>query len=609
MCRIICAVLLAIVALLLQSGQLVAQCTAPPGWFPHATTPEPDFHMPTSNCEFHQWAWQEFLWLTQPVDGGRIRLLNLPMEDDLFSPGRAPAPLDSVTMKARLANQPLRLVPRAMKSATEVSIGHIRQATSSGVLVDADGAPVFYASFVSPEYYEFVRSNKFYLKSNYVAAPATTNFPKKAVELKSAWKIVPDGASAAGFFTTKAMVPKLKCLDGGATCTGANVIVDMTDQQQVMVALVGLHVVGVVEGHPEFIWSTFEHVRNAPDLPIGVDPNSTNPVTAENWTFCPSGAPANQCNQANAGTVSFASATGKLSPVTSVFRQFAFGGGDAGDTANIKSLNQSVHSLLEIDSIWKNYMLVGGNWFKPESQLVPGLTGTTIQPHVTGSVKLSNSTMETFTQTFFPNCFSCHATSRSPTSGIPAMNMNLSHILKQGLVDREQMELLAGLNMSLTEFSTIKSEVSADLQFADGDIPMLSMLSALKSRNLLAPGIAGPEISSYVGVQKLLDDFVTNNNIPIQFSPHGAFWRNMTRDQFVSGNIPNVPHPDTGEPMKILIVNNSENSNIIMSLRGTPGTVFDPATGLIGRMPPSGPFMPEPDVKRLAAWIDAGAPE
>src|SRR5262249_12272552 len=63
-----------------------AQCAAPAAWFPHATTPEPDFHQPGSNCEFHQWAWQEFLWLTQPDQNGRIRLLSLPTADMLFSP-------------------------------------------------------------------------------------------------------------------------------------------------------------------------------------------------------------------------------------------------------------------------------------------------------------------------------------------------------------------------------------------------------------------------------------------------------------------------------------------------------------------------------------------
>ena len=32
-------------------------------------------------------------------------------------------------------------------------------------------------------------------------------------------------------------------------------------------ALVGIHIVGTVQNHPEFVWSTFEHILNAPDAP------------------------------------------------------------------------------------------------------------------------------------------------------------------------------------------------------------------------------------------------------------------------------------------------------------------------------------------------------
>jgi hypothetical protein len=36
--------------------------------------------------------------------------------------------------------------------------------------------------------------------------------------------------------------------------------------------LVGLHVVLTVKDHPEFVWATFEHVRNAPGLTSQASP-------------------------------------------------------------------------------------------------------------------------------------------------------------------------------------------------------------------------------------------------------------------------------------------------------------------------------------------------
>ena len=64
-----------------------------------------------------------------------------------------------------------------------------------------------------------------------------------------------------------------------------------------------------------------------------------------------------------------------------------------------------------------------------------------------------------------------------------------------------------------------------------------------------------------------------------------------------------------GEPLKILAVGNARESNIIMALRGTRGSVFDREKGAIGRMPPIAPFMSDDEIDRLADWIDRGCPE
>ena len=119
-------------------------------------------------------------------------------------------------------------------------------------------------------------------------------------------------------------------------------------------ALVGLHVVGVVQGHPEFVWATFEHDKNAPDIvPDGTNFRTSSFAATTPFTFYKPNTLASTCNNANNDPVSLVSATQALSPLTNVIRQFALGGGDAVDTGNVTSLNASVHAgLLASQSVW-----------------------------------------------------------------------------------------------------------------------------------------------------------------------------------------------------------------------------------------------------------------
>src|SRR3954471_12500960 len=70
-----------------------------------------------------------------------------------------------------------------------------------------------------------------------------------------------------------------------------------------------------------------------------------------------------------------------------------------------------------------------------------------------------------------------------------------------------------------------------------------------------------------------------------QNAPHSDFWSNFTYDQFVNGNVPGVTDPNSGSALPILVKGNSQGSNIVMALLGTPGSLFDPKTGAIGQMP------------------------
>jgi hypothetical protein len=139
-------------------------------------------------------------------------------------------------------------------------------------------------------------------------------------------------------------------------------------------------------------------------------------------------------------------------------------------------------------------------------------------------------------------------------------------------------------------------------------LPFLGFMAAAFLAGDVHAQARDPALTSYAEVQTLLNGFMKRNKGKIEFAPHEAFWNAMSYRQFIEGNVPEVNGP-AGQPLKILIVGNARESNIIMALRGIKGSIFDPEKGAIGRMPPIGPFMSEEEIDRLADWIDRGCPE
>jgi hypothetical protein len=127
-----------------------------------------------------------------------------------------------------------------------------------------------------------------------------------------------------------------------------------------------------------------------------------------------------------------------------------------------------------------------------------------------------------------------------------------------------------------------------------------------------------PVLNGYPAVQAYLYKLFTTHKTPernsnvqrdAQKTAHGAFWSTLSYTDFISGDVPNVIDPRTGKPLRILIPGNSAQSNIIMALRGTRGSPFDPNTGPFGQMPADGAgALSEAQIAPLAAWIDAGCP-
>lgn len=401
-------------------------CHAPLGWWESKGLEplfiDPNGAAPTTDCDFHVWSWTAFVhWMRTDPATGRPYFLALPTYDDLLS-GDA--------LRAAVGPRTLVLKPRAPKPK---SVNSFKQAGSDGVLVDQNGRAVYYSTHMDPVYFDFTRT--YFGVDNYKKAAPTLEYPIAATVLKAAWRIVAPGEDARGVFTTTATIDLLESDGkGGAQTSGKT-------QPNVTVALVGVHVVGVIKDHPEFAWGTFEQIDNAPDLPPGEDPHSPKPVSPQSYTFYKGGTPAAFSNNLSK-TLTIDPATQIIAPITNVFRQFAYGGATPPSRVqDIISANENFQTGIKdhsaIKSVFANYRLVGTAWILANT-LQPG--DGNLDSQTIGSIDLANSTLETFVQGAGTNCFSCHNTSGG--ASYPGKDVNLSHIILGPLPNKTTTLLL-----------------------------------------------------------------------------------------------------------------------------------------------------------------------
>ena len=305
-------------------------------------------------------------------------------------------------------------------------------------MVDLQGRPIYYSIHSNSTFGNFIKQNGLTNPAKLRAFDPNASFPTGSLTLKAAWKVVAAGEDVSAFYTRSAQVALLTTKNGKIALSGRTV--------RARVALVGFHIAGAVNGHPEMIWATFEHVRNAPDLPKAVNDMAPNDVVSDkDWTFYKASTPFKDCNinSAGSGALKLDNAKQMLSPVTQVCRIIPFGGGRQSNIDNIKSMNASVHSQLK--DVFNNYFEVGAIWFsspnalKPNCTFQPGALECPAQPGtplLTGSTELSNTAVETFTQAQSAqnNCFACHNTvqvfapnTTAPT--LPGLNVDISHVL------------------------------------------------------------------------------------------------------------------------------------------------------------------------------------
>jgi hypothetical protein len=474
-------------------------CSMPPDsgapWLPK--TPEPQETVvpaprPASDCGFYRPAWQRFLVATQPTLDGPT-FLTYPSFDEIFTPSTATA--ERVISQQHLV---LSLTPRNMQrpNIAKKKLQELLDQTQAGlfgatggVLIDQHGRFIYYAIHVNPAFLSFLSNHHLttldglnQIDKNLTFPDTGGSSPSTVVELKSAWMIVANQESAPTYFVVPAKVQRYIVTNGSLVPE-----LDKNTQKPVFdnvwAALIAIHVVFTLPGHPEMIWSTFEHVHvdikgqtirdNAPAAPF--NPSKTPPgtvISTEDFPLYKAGTTAGNANKPidktvlaqhwDSGTQSFTKG-GTLQ--TSVYRPYPGSKSDgkedkdSAEDDEIILINKNAakmfsdakgQGLIRDSDLRQNYRLVGAVWlndpltgpkatFKVGQPFTNPINQATDEPdaELAGEGRLGSTAMESFTEfeEGAPNCFSCHDTQavrgRSGKTLLPPALLNVSHVMSR----------------------------------------------------------------------------------------------------------------------------------------------------------------------------------
>lgn len=392
-------------------------------------TPEPSFEriLPAqeNECGFYNWAQQAFLFTTQPDLQKRPAFVNYPDFARTFGLNAQPEDSHRLSLNA----------------------GINQAGEQAAILVDQNHNPVFYSIHLNPAFADFVKQQGLNQIEKLLKAPqqgglaAELEFPPGAIELKAAWRVLEAGEDPNSYFHLPARVPVLR--------NQAGKVVPTEQWREVEVVLLSLHVVGVVQDHPEFIWATFEHVdaQGRPDLGPAAQANPT-PQQPQRLALKHTHYPLFASN----GLANFYRAQlldesrQKFAQPTPVFRVFpASLSEQSEEDEELQTLNQDISRLFaETDPQQQDprrfYRMVGAVWLdnpgadKPEGVFKADRSFDNLpdQTLLAGEDRLSNLALESFTQQTQPHCLSCHNTLAKHIGNqqfLPPRRINVSNTL------------------------------------------------------------------------------------------------------------------------------------------------------------------------------------
>jgi len=452
-----------------------ATCTVPQvtfdGWFPNgvsvngAVTPADSVDFSDDpNCDFYIWSERMFLWLTSPAPAsyGFAAATRIFESKTFFDVSER----DPNTGLRSLIGHPsgpsnVWLPPQAfgevLKTQTGSFVYYARQVNDVfayfRALVPDNPKPVFPTT-----------QSELTAIENFAQAQAAVTFADPealAIEVKSAWVKASTLSNAGSYITTTATIAKyfkVPFFD----------IWGRDGSETVLMAMIGMHVVGSTKGHPEMIWATFEHLDNAPNATFTYRDasNNVNTVAPENptqpgWLLCGSGADSTVLGNFNIMNTNYIHpsifATNDSGNPSDTMRMKAWGGASdfspnpisplnssTSSNTEIISINNSIHGKMEAQAtgdVRNNYFMVGASWTAfGQSPTDPFKNSFTLDgngiilDNQVGTSKLANTTMETYEQgddttwaSGGQTCMDCHTDSpKAPQSGV-----TVSHVFTE----------------------------------------------------------------------------------------------------------------------------------------------------------------------------------
>lgn len=324
--------------------------------------------------------------------------------------------------------------------------GNVIESESGQATGDAlraqNGSLVYYITMVNDVYAWFlsgVQNNQFsgnQFPTTAAQLDSICNYARKygvtltdstalAMELKTSWVEASSLPDASAYFTIDAIIPKYD------TSNSSKWIV--SGERTTKLALVGIHIIGSMNEHPEMVWSTLEHTGNTPNAAYSyLDKNNkiqrVQQDGGSNWLFSNNGAdPSPNVSHMSVSNDTIIAAAGYTVSASNTQRTKPFGVADsnykpnsqvpnaAASNSQVISLDNDIYGLLIGNDIRKNYFLIGSTWTSggagPDGTSY--LNSSSSAGTAIGTSQLANSTMETYAQNGvsyaqYGSCFACH---------------------------------------------------------------------------------------------------------------------------------------------------------------------------------------------------------
>jgi hypothetical protein len=384
---------------------------------------------------FDFYSWLTFIALNSPADGKTIgqgprtggdamtkwEALNnyRPLADVMLEKGAKP------TWGTRVVPDLCKPMDDPNKIILQLGEAAWNQPFKTGPLIDQNGNYALFDILMNKPMFDFIDQNGLYSKQGQerfdqdivfpagVNPNAANNTPGRmgAVMVKVSWRILDpdkDKALAGKFHTADALIyfPGPPATKTGPAC------VEKT------LGLIGFHVGHKTVFAPQWVWSSFEHVSNAPDEKQVADKDLHPPYSFYNpaCTQCSSNhTPADPWDPP--ASLKFHSDDRSQVVRTRILPDVV--------ADEVAELNRGFHALLK-GTVWENYLLLTTQW-PSDAKSKTDCNGAPAPTF------LANTTLETYSQGVVPlassSCMACHG--NATTQHVPATASDFTFILEK----------------------------------------------------------------------------------------------------------------------------------------------------------------------------------